>query len=69
MERHFKVRAKVDFVYNEMGHNIEVKAGTVFEAKDIIVTVNKIDKVHLGIWIKPEVFLSAGKFKKNFEEI
>lgn len=69
MGRQFKVRAKKSFVYKEMGHEVEIEDGKVYDAQDIEVTSGKTRVVHLGIWVKPSMFLDFHNFEQNFEEI
>lgn len=68
MDRHFKVRAKEDFIYKGMGKEIPIKKGEIYPAKDIIVTVNKQDQRSMGFYVEG-AFYDSHNFEHKFEEI
>lgn len=69
MNRHYKVKAKQDISGSEMNHTLNIKEGEIFDAQDIVVTVNGSEQRHLGIRLENEKLVPIVKLRHLFEEI
>lgn len=69
MRRHYKVIAKQDISVSKMNHNLNIKKGDIFNAQDIVVTVNKKEQRHLGIQLENGEIFAIERLAHLFEEI
>lgn len=69
MNRHYKVKAKQDISGFKMNHNLNIKEGEIFDAQDIVVTVDGSEQRHLGIRLENGKLVPIEKLRHLFEEI
>lgn len=69
MQNYYQVMANQDISESELNKKLKIKTGDIFEAKDIIVTVNRKEHRHLGIQLKDGTLFSVEKLSHLFKKL